>query len=411
MLSPAARHLLAALHEREGQDRALLARLSDPDWVAVADLAVRQRVAPLLYSRADLPIPAAVRATLRARADYAVRRALQLQAALRDLAARVAPLGIDLVALKGMHLAMAVYPSAALREMGDIDVLVPEARVREVYETARAAGYAPVPQVSHLSHELAMQVSHHLPALRAGVVGLEVHHGLTPPNSATTIPVGAVLQRAQLIRKDWQVRGLAPEDLVLHLCVHAAGNHELQIDLRPLCDLQAVVLKFGTTLDWDIIVSRAQEWGCQRLVGLMVMLTHRNLGVAVPAEVVAYFSAQVPEEMKQAALHGLTDDLQLMQGRSVEAARLVGATGWREWWQRGWRRVALPPQELGVAYAGAERGGWRRWQALVRRVVYVIRRHGPWVLRVKWQREEGLRSAVHRRNALTAWLRGDARRG
>jgi hypothetical protein len=351
-MQPAARHLLAALHEPEGCDHALLARLEETEWDAVADLAIKQRVGALLYSRRDLPMSAGARAALRKRAELTALRALQFQSALRQLAGRLAPSGIELVVLKGMHLALSVYRSAAMREMGDIDVLVPAAKAFEVQETAKAMGFRPIYQTPA---ELAVKTSHHLPLLQKGAVGLEVHYQLSPPQDSVEVDIEGVLARTRPVPTVGQVRQLCDEDLVLHLCFHAANNHVLEMGLRPLCDLQAVLRQTSTTLDWTQIGRRATEWRCERSVALMLRLTERFLGVPVPKAPFASSAFDVPDHVIDEAIQLLAEDVTTLGGKGREAGRTISVRGMRAKWRHIVNGITLHPADLAALSADESR--------------------------------------------------------
>jgi hypothetical protein len=400
-MQPAARHLLAALHEQQGRDHALLAGLGESDWDAVADLAIRQQVGALLYNQRDLPISAGARDTLRERAKSSALRSLRFQATLRQLVNRLAPAGIELIVLKGMHLALSVYSTSAQREMGDIDVLVPAAKAFEVQETAKAMGFRPIYQTAE---DLAVQISHHLPPLQKGAVGLEVHYQLSPPQDSVEVDIEGVLARTRPVPGLGQLRQLCDEDLVLHLCFHAANNHVLEMGLRPLCDLQAVLRQAAGTLDWTDLARRAKEWKCERSVALMLRLTERFLGAPVPKALFVSSAFEVPDQVLDEAIQLLAEDLTTLGNKGREAGRTISMRGARAKWRHVVDRIRLHPAELAALYPGSERGGWRRGVAIGRRVADLLRRNSGWFLRAASGLDSDLRRMIDRRNRLITWL-------
>jgi hypothetical protein len=75
---------------------------------------------------------------------------------------------------------------------------------------------------------------------------------------------------------------LAPEDLLLHLCLHAAFHHRFNQGLRPLWDLVEVLEHHGRDIEWDKVVHRAAAWRVRKHAHLALYLAHALLGASVP---------------------------------------------------------------------------------------------------------------------------------
>jgi putative nucleotidyltransferase-like protein len=84
------------------------------------------------------------------------------------------------------------------------------------------------------------------------------------------------------------VQGLAPEDLLIVLCVH--GSKHVWEELKWVCDV-AELLRSHQHLDWDRIFSNASAWRCRRLVSMGLSLAYRLLDAPLPGAVLARFSA------------------------------------------------------------------------------------------------------------------------
>ncbi len=99
------------------------ARVDAGAWDALTDLAIRERVAPLLSQRLEArdDVPDAVRRKLRS--ELYVTGAFNL-VLYRELARLLEGAPGRVVILKGAALATSVYGDPALRPMCDIDVLV-----------------------------------------------------------------------------------------------------------------------------------------------------------------------------------------------------------------------------------------------------------------------------------------------
>ena len=74
------------------------------------------------------------------------------------------------------------------------------------------------------------------------------------------------------------VKCVAPEDLLLTLCVHAAKH--AWIRLCWLRDIAAAVSRLS--LDWQLVHKRAAGLGILRIVGVTLVLAHQLLGADLP---------------------------------------------------------------------------------------------------------------------------------
>lgn len=283
--------LLACLHREAGHmPTTELAVVGDADWQALLALATDQRVRPLLYQQfqvhgLDHTVPPAISQTLHA---FYLRTALQTtwrQRALHEIALALQAVNIPLIVLKGMFLAEAVFANLALREMDDIDILVPLAQLDRASTALIALGYTPVASPIDVQ-------KHHLPFYsKPGAPPVELHWNIVPAGHHYSIAPDSLWQRALPVRiAGISVLGLAPEDLLLHLCAHTAYVHEFMFGLRPSWDIAAVIDHYGQHLRWDTVVQRAEQWGWQRGTYLALCLAQTLVGAAVPPEVLQHLA-------------------------------------------------------------------------------------------------------------------------
>jgi Uncharacterised nucleotidyltransferase len=81
---------------------------------------------------------------------------------------------------------------------------------------------------------------------------------------------------------DITVRSLAPEDMLLILCVHGAKHHWGK--LGWICDV-AELLRAHPELAWTSLLAQARELGGRRMLCLGLLLAHELLGAVLPKEV------------------------------------------------------------------------------------------------------------------------------
>ncbi len=263
---------------------------SPSDWRALLECAGRHGLSPLVYGRllagASAPrIPEAVLESLRiAFLTNAAKNAL----AYRDLQGVLGAFDrrrIPAIILKGAFLAGLVYGHIGHRTMGDIDLLVRRGDMASAAEALQSIGYrfemGMVPDI-----DAWCRVRRHLPRLhKPPGPGIELHWTILPPLSACAVDVESLWNRSRpATLAGSSSRCLAPEDLLLHLCVHGAfgDGAAFCIGLRPFCDIAAVVRRFGAEIDWERLANRALDWGVGRWVHLALALAHELLDAVVP---------------------------------------------------------------------------------------------------------------------------------
>ena len=358
--TPAGQLLLDCLHQAPTRlDPERLARLSPDEWADLLALAAAQYVRPLVLRRLthnDLRafVPADVLASLKQACQLVATRGLTFHAELVGLAARLAAAGIPVIALKGMHVATAVYGNPGLREMGDIDLLVRREHLAQATSTLLSSGYhAPEP----FDADAHAALHHHVGGLRnARGILVELHWNLSEPGRPYSIDPAELWDRAEPLRIGGSgCLALSREDLLLHLCLHQAYVHRFEFGIRSLCDLAELLRAFPDDRHWQIVRDRARAWHWWRGVNLTLRLAHDLLG-ALPCP---RFEGDHPGEMTpalldSAAVHTLLgpSDVNLPEGFVRARAGQQGAVEKREFPARGLSepgRTAVPVSRVVTA--------------------------------------------------------------
>lgn len=293
------------------------ASLVEADWQAVAEVAARHGVTPLLYweiegkpdrrdqraepggsSGADVPsgspnrqpatgnqrsLPPSVLAPLReAFLKNAARNALLYQD-LGQILTALQGAGMPVEVLKGAHLAALVYPHIGCRRMVDIDLLVPKAHLEQAQAALQQAGFSSTTAVPARDY---VQVSHHLGRMyKSFSPSIELHWTLFPPAMPFTISAAGLLARGREVNLSGVATlVLAPEDSVLHQSVHLAVHKFSHHGLRPLCDLAATLTHYRAELNWGCLLVRASEWRAGACLYLALRLAADLLHAPVPQE-------------------------------------------------------------------------------------------------------------------------------
>ena len=282
-MSEAAELLLAVL----GRGDSALSSLPG-QALSVSDLASRQELLPLLWHRlqerghADLA-PIILEQFAHAHTLTALRAEARRRQ-LRELLDALQGADIPAVLLKGAFLAEHAYHSATLRPTGDLDLLVPSARIGTAIDRLVELGYTR-PTTGDWERFRAYR---HAPPLqhRFRRLSVELHHTIEPCAAPFTLPLADVWARASgITTAGAQALALAPEDLLLHLATHLGHSHLLGTSILRVYDIAIWVDRFGDTADWDAVVTRAEASGVRRFVYAALGLAARLLDAPVPPEV------------------------------------------------------------------------------------------------------------------------------
>jgi hypothetical protein len=151
---------------------------------------------------------------------------------------------------------------------------------------------------------------------------------------------------------------LSPEDLLLHLCMHASVHHRFaDVGLKSFVDMAEVVRHYGSTLDWPAFATRANRWGVSNGVRMALKLAQEWTDLRVPAGVSERLDGADPDEQTLAwARH------KVLEGRPRdlvgEFARLEsggGAAGKLS----ALRIAAFPPRAVMARLYGKPADSWR----------------------------------------------------
>jgi len=228
----------------------------------------------------DTPIPAHVKEKLQQTYLQCSGRNMRLYHELGKLLGMLRKHGIPVIALKGAHLAIAVYRNIALRPMGDIDLLVKQADLLEVQDILVKQGYIPSKEETGCAQE-------HLPSYRKkDSIPIEIHFNIVAPPFSDRINVEKLFARAQTcFIEEIEALSLCPEDLLLHLCMHASFHHVFDNGIIPLVDISTAIEHYEGELDWEQVLSRSREWGVSKCVYLTLFLAERFAGASIPEQI------------------------------------------------------------------------------------------------------------------------------
>lgn len=339
----------------QGATRERLTTLSVHEWTALIDVADELMVGPMLRRRLLLPaleqhLPARVRRSIAAEHRRTAMVNLRLHADFRSVILALQRGGIPTIALKGLHLATLVYGDLAARPTGDIDLLVPVKDLAHAGAVLQHLGFRPLSPY-RVSHDGVPYAFHHLPRfVKAGARPVEIHWHVMAPTWTGSIAwtdISELWDRAvpaRIAGVDAQV--LSPEDLLLHLCIHATYLHMGEFGARPWCDIAETIRRHHGRLAWEEVTTRAARWHGCRGVYLALRLARDLVGAAVPDEVLQVLAPVEFDDqiltiaMRQRHRVRIPDHVAKLRARRSPTAKL----------QVFWKRVLVPTDALADAY-------------------------------------------------------------
>lgn len=277
--------------------------LTPTNWGVIQQVAAEQGLTLLLYERFNIlsheqGIPPAFQAILRKAYLEAIARNVRMLHHAEIILQALKAQNLDVIALKGLYLAEAIYSSIGLRIFGDLDLLVRKKDIAAALDVMQEIGYQLETYYNPATPNL--DIKHIPPMIKKDGPYVEVHWSILEENEPFIIDMDGIWQRAVPANvAGVDVLALDLEDLVLHLCVHFTYQHRLKAGLKFLFDISKVMHKSGGQIDWQKLVATAKNWSAERVVWLTFQLLDKILGVSCPAEVLQQL---MPEQVNPAVL-------------------------------------------------------------------------------------------------------------
>lgn len=275
------------------------------DWNALISLAENHRVIPFLFEQCkNAPegmIPPHILAELIARAQDTSAGNLALVGELLKLLDAFAAVGIGVIPFKGPLLAWEAYGSFALREPGDLDLLVSRDDIvrarnllismglRPFFPTATPRETAYLESLTGPRSDRYVQThcEHHL-LRNDGELNVDLHWNVVPTTMAVALDPQMLWRQTRTVKlAGREILTLGREQLLLVLCLNGAKDGWGRLD--RVCDVARLTLAHPD-LDFDSARKLATEIGCTRILLLGLSLAKELLSVELPIEVIEAIS-------------------------------------------------------------------------------------------------------------------------
>ncbi len=280
--------LLAACSAVPPQEKTLLLEplLKSPlRWQRLFELADKHGVQPLLHqSLAGLShdVPSEELLKLQQAFQMNLHKSLLLSRELIRIVDHLAARGLNAMPYKGLALAEVLYGDIALRQSGDIDLLICPRDVPRIRDAVGELGYTRH-TIFTGAQERAYLKSGYEYAFdgAAGPNLLELQWAILPHFYSVDFRTEELFQRAATLTvAGHPMRTPSREDLFLILCVHAAKH--VWGRLIWLCDIAQ--LMNAPDLDWKWIGVQARNLGILRVLGVTMLAAKGLLRAKISVE-------------------------------------------------------------------------------------------------------------------------------
>lgn len=283
--------------------------------------------------------------------------------------------GVEVVVLKGAHLAEAVYRSVGCRPMGDVDLLLRPGDFAEAVRVLSELGYEAFTQPeTETPLDVGVTINSSMwrhPA--PDKVPLHLHWHLRntslPYGLVTTVDDERLWADAEVFElAGFPTRGLAPHHLLLHLADHAVVHRYDRLVL--LADMAAVTQRYGESLDWPLLLEEARAFRLSSSLAMSLQLAARYASAPAPGRILEAL-ASVPLTLPE---RRMVDRLERHRG-SILWGWLIYGSRCPTWGKRlHYLRLTLRPDHTRLALQKGGPSGWRGYLAFcVRRITSNIR--------------------------------------
>lgn len=279
-----------------------LARVTS--WDDAVEEAKRENLSAVVYrvlQRAGLLDQAPEQAVLALKTDYWNSQAgsLSIERELARVVQMLGQSGVQPLVLKGAAMANAIYDDPAMRMMSDVDLVV---RRQDFQAACSAMASDGSYQLRADMNAVYRELTHAVFCRTSGSrITFEIHQSLL---GDIVLPKEDVVW-GQAVPHPSGALALCTEDMLVHLCVHAALRHQLR-SLSQLLDIGLVVIK-RPELDWELVKSRAVKFGVAKAVAEALDMMEQMLAVSAPADVVQDLRAAKESRLRELALAMVAD--------------------------------------------------------------------------------------------------------
>ncbi len=287
--------LAAAGNYDEDHRRALIEDIlkDEIDWDYFKQLTNHHRIWPLVYWNLNLADSKAISKQfldhLKDQFNQTALRNLFLSQKLLELLELLKSNHIDAIPYKGSFLASEYYGNLALRQFGDIDILVKQKDILNVRAILIDSGFIPLDKLDKKNEKIFLKHNYDFHFNSSdGKFHVEIHWQLI---YRPLQPAIEYIWESCINTKFFgtEVLTLPPEEWLVILCLHGYKHYWQR--LKWLCDI-ALIIKSNPNLNWNHIKWRANNLGTEKSLYLGLYVAHFLLNAKLPNDIVQIIRSQ-----------------------------------------------------------------------------------------------------------------------
>jgi hypothetical protein len=265
------------------------------DWKYLIDVSLTHGLMPLLYENLKAICPELVPAdhlhSLKEFFQKNAARSVFLTGELCRILDLFETEGIASMPYKGPAIAVSIYGNLALRQFADLDILVRKRDVWRCQQLLISMGYQPHFNITPRQLPAFLKLGYVQSFTRdRGMSIVELHWSIA--SRFFMFPFDSDRFWSRLVEMDLagrKVLALAPEDLLLILCVH--GAKDLWERLEWICGIAELIRAHGD-INWKAVRQHAKELGAERILFLGLFLARQFFSTDLPDHVVKMIEQQ-----------------------------------------------------------------------------------------------------------------------
>ncbi|MEN8148044.1 MAG: nucleotidyltransferase family protein [Campylobacterota bacterium] len=189
---------------------------------------------------------------------------------------------VDAMAFKGPVLGELAYGSVALRQYGDLDILIKKNDIEKTLSLLLQRGYTPEIELEKSTLKTFYSCVNVI-GLQRGSVRVEIHWELLSKNYAIEWEEEKLWRESESVEINRKpVRTLSFENHILYLCAH--GSKHLFERLEWICDIERAI-RAQESIDWEHLLLEAQSLGIERMLLFGVHLSQLFFGLPLPQKI------------------------------------------------------------------------------------------------------------------------------
>ncbi len=260
--------------------------LDEEEWQQLYDEAVAHQIHAIIFSEANkygVVVNPGLFSKWKGMTILQVLKYSERFSIIGDLLKSLGHAGISVMVLKGLHYKY-LYSDPEMRTMGDVDILVSHKSLNTAVDIIKGFGY--------------MKISHddpkHIQLAHKQFVPIELHFSLfTEAKRKIAVSFNKeIWESAYYFEKDG-LKFLVPSQVnqLLYCCIHMTNHFgKGGFGLRQLSDFYLLARNYSQTIDWDMLLRKAELYGIGRFIEIMLVICHNLFDLDISERVLDKYS-------------------------------------------------------------------------------------------------------------------------